>query len=146
MMRAMLISLLLASCAMSGCIFVPAIDAYNQMGLSKVDREKLLPKEVKKFQEALYWSQSQEALQYVREDRRAEVGPDLFKSLENTRVVESKTGSIEYDADSYKATVTVLVRFYKVPFYIVTDRTEKQVWEFTLSDGWKYVSKGELAK
>ena len=132
--------LAIALCLCTGCVVAPVIDAYNQLGLSKVDREKLLPKQVNAFQDHIHWGTPNESLQYVRVDKREKVGEQLEKGYEGVRVVESKVQSIQYNDASDVADVTLKVKYFKVPFYVVTDRVEKQHWEFSLSDGWQYIS------
>ena len=47
---------------------------------------------------------------------------------------------LDFDEDGSRATVTITTKRFKVPFYVVEDYTEDQQWEFSISDGWKFVS------
>lgn len=130
----------------TGCVVVPLIDGFSQMGLSRSDREMLLPKQVKKFHEALYWGKPMEAVSMVKEESREAAAEELQKKIEGVRIVESKMESVQYKDESQKATVKVNIRHYKVPFYVVVDRIEEQSWEFSRSNGWQYVSSREVKK
>lgn len=132
--------LFMSVCGSSGCIVLPALEGYSKLGLSKSDREKLLPKALKDFHGALYWSDPMSASAFVKEEGRGETLEKLRKSVDGVRVVESKIESIIYDDDSEKADVRVNIRAYKVPYYVVEDHKYIEKWEFTLSDGWQYVS------
>ena len=123
--------------SLSSCIFVPAIDSYKKLGLSKSDRERILGKDVKDFTEALYWNHKTEAMQKISEDNLVEVEKELEKYNEETKVVDNKVDSIKFDSESRSATVFVKVRYFKVPFYTVVDRKDISKWTFTLSNGWK---------
>lgn len=116
------------------------------MGFSQADREKLLPGVVKKFQDALYWGSPNQAIEFVSADRRRDMMTQLSKDVDGIRIVESKIGAINYSEESRKATAEVTIKFFKVPFYIVTERIELQEWQFTLSDGWKLNSKSDKPK
>lgn len=121
----------------SGCILVPAIDSFNKLGVAESDRQALLPQTLKKFQEQLYWGQRIEALKYAEEDSREAVAKALRPADEEQRIVESKIRGMDFTDNAYKAEVTIFTKFYKVPYYIVVQRIEKQSWRFSLSDGWK---------
>lgn len=129
---------------LQGCVIAPVIDAYSQIGLSRGDRERLLTKQVKAFNEKLYWGKPAEAMQYVKDAERGKAAGELKAITEGVRIVESQIDGIEYDESSYKAAVTVLVKSYKVPYFVVTDRKERQHWEFSFSNGWEFVSIEEV--
>lgn len=131
------------SSATSGCIVIPALEGYSKLGLSKADREKLLPGVLKEFHNKLYWGDVMGTGQYVKEEGRADTVETLRKSIDGYRVVESKVEGITHNEESEKADVRVNIRSYKIPFYIVEDHHYIEKWEFTLSDGWQYVSQKE---
>lgn len=124
---------------------VPLIDSVSQMGLSQSDRERLLPREVKRFHDYLYWGKPLDALGLVKESDREMVAKDIEKELEGVRIIEAKIDRVEFLDNANAAEVSVTVKRFKVPFYIVEDFKQKQRWEFTLSDGWRYVSKTLVA-
>ena len=125
---------------LSGCVVVPVLEGFSKMGLSQGDREKLLPQSVKEFHDALYWSDAAGLGPLIKEDGRAENLQKLRKSIKGVRVVETKTDGVDYRDESNKATVHIILKSYKVPFYVVEDHYIKEEWEFTVSTGWQYVS------
>lgn len=136
---------LLFSVPVSGCIILaPFIQAWKNVGATEADRMALLTQRLKHFGEALYWNRGEAAL-YVDKEADAEVRKTLTMERENIRIVESRVKNIEYSKDVFTADVEFLVRYYRIPFYIVTDTTEKQVWKFHVGDHW-YLQKRELSK
>ena len=129
----------LAGC-LSGCFLAPAIDSFNQLGVTESDRVKLLPQQIKRFQDALYWSSPQEALTYAAAENRTEISQQLRNKKAEERIVESKIENVDFKDNAYSANVEVSVRYFVVPYYIVSRRLEDQGWRFSLTDGWKLVS------
>jgi hypothetical protein len=130
---------LLSLCiTLSSCgILVPVIDSFRQAGITPKDRKALLPKEIKKFQEALYWSNLGDAMALVATDQQDEVQEILQNQLEGYRVTESKVGYIKYDDFAWEGKAQVTVRSYRVPHYVVMDRKQEQVWKFSAGAGWQ---------
>ena len=137
------IALLLAA---SGCILVPAIESVSKAGLTAGDREALLPDVIKQFNESLYWGTPGKALKLVAEDYRAGFMAEYRKKDPSEHVVESKPEMFDYSDDAFSAKVDVLIKYYKVPFYVVENRRELQVWNFSLTGGWKLASKEVLSE
>lgn len=122
---------------LSGCFMAPFIGAFKQAGVTRSDREALLPKEVKRFNDALFWGNSGPIMSMVDESAREEIGNQVAEASDVERVVESKVLKVSYDEDAYEADVQVKVRFYRVPYYMVRDRVEHQRWKFSFNDGWQ---------
>ena len=137
---------LLTSCLfLTSCIFVPAIDSIKKAGITENDRKQLLAVEVKKFHDAINWSNPHEAMSYVDAQSLDTLGPRLRESAENEKIFETKVKNIVFEDDAYAASVEVSTRLYKVPVYVVHDRLENEKWRFSLSDGWKILEKTEIA-
>ncbi len=100
----------------------------------------MLPKTVSDFQDLLYWNKFQLASGMIKEDVRSKQIKELVKQYKGYRLVETKTDYLDFDEDGSRATVTITTKRFKVPFYVVEDYTEDQQWEFSISDGWKFVS------
>jgi len=123
---------------LSGCILVPAIDSMSELGVRRSDRERLLAQDVKKFNEALYWGSPLEALKFAADDARVDIQNHIAARRSDERIVENKIHAVKFlDDGAYEADVEVLVKYYRVPFYTVQERNEKQSWEFSLAGGWK---------
>lgn len=136
--RAGLLTLCLFGMAssLSSCIVAPFIDSYNQLGLSKVDREKLIQKPVKSFFEKLYWGSPLQASELVVYEKRAGVLPKLTAIVKNVRVFEHAIDSVTFDEESRKATVVTNVKQFQIPFYVVETKPITTTWSFTTSSGW----------
>ena len=136
--------ILVVSLNLSGCFLAPAIDAVGNIGFTKSDRTRLLPKTVNKYHEALYWRKSNEALTYVTEESRELLAQDIRKTLKEERIVESKVEAMDFSENGKEATVEVVVKYYKEPFYLVNERREHQDWQFNISDGWRISSRKKI--
>jgi hypothetical protein len=132
--------LFIVSLCCQSCILIPVVDGVKKIGLTKNDREAMLPKTVSDFQDLLYWNKFQLASGMIKEDVRSKQIKELVKQYKGYRLVETKTDYLDFDEDGSRATVTITTKRFKVPFYVVEDYTEDQQWEFSISDGWKFVS------
>ena len=139
-----LILVVFISVSLSGCFLAPAIDAVGNVGITKNDRTRLLPKSVKKFHEALYWRKQNEALTYTTEESRELFAQEFRQALKKERIVESKVEAMDFSEDGREATVEVMVKYYVEPYYMVNERLEHQDWEFNISDGWRIASRKQL--
>ena len=73
MTRSLVAVLAVASFSLQACFIVPVIDAFKKVGATEGDRMALLPKEVKKYGDALTWSDQMELMALVDESARATV-------------------------------------------------------------------------
>jgi len=125
-----------------GCgLIAPVAESVQSVGITAGDRQALLPNELTKFNTALFWGRAPDALAYVLPESRESVQAQLRKGRDQERLVESKVDNIDYSEDGYDATVEVTFKYFKVPFYIVTERHEVQKWRFTIRNGWKLLSR-----
>ncbi|MGI6680723.1 MAG: hypothetical protein ACOX3T_04490 [Bdellovibrionota bacterium] len=120
---------------LDACVLVPFIDSYKQIGVSEGDRQALLPKTLKKFQDFVYWGQYSNALAFAKEDEVMNIRESL-KRYKEIKIVSMKVDDILFEDDSKKATVDIVVSYYKIPQYVVAKEKVREVWEFSLSD-WK---------
>jgi hypothetical protein len=125
----------------SGCVLVPFVNAFKQTGVAEGDRMALLAPEVKKFSDGISWGNKSVALGVVADQSRDAVAQQLRGLGEDERVWECKVDDVAWSENAYKAKVTVKVKYYKVPFYVVKTRLEQQNWEFSLGQGWKLVDR-----
>ncbi len=123
--------------SLSGCFLAPFIGAFKQAGVTQSDREALLPKDVKRFTDALFWGTSGPIMEMVDEPAKKQVSQQVAEATDVERVVESKVVSIDFGDGSYTAQVDLKVRYYRVPYYMVQDRVEIQQWQFSFNDGWQ---------
>lgn len=133
--RAILV--VVAAVTFSGCFIIPFVQAFKETGATEGDRMALLEPEARKFADAMVLGNKQLAMTVVMPESRTTISKQIRGRNEEERVVESKLDDVQYTEAARKATVTLKVRYYKVPFYIVKSRLEEQHWEFSMSDGWK---------
>ena len=131
----LILLLIMASSQITGCLIaVPFISAFKQSGFTEDDRRALLPKEIQKFQDALYWDDRTKIMSMVLEQSRDSVAKTLTKAASpaktGTKIVESRIDNLEFQEDATKASVTVSVKFFQAPFYVVQIREEQQRWHW----------------
>lgn len=125
----------------SGCVLVPFIQAFKDVGVTEGDRMALLNERVKKFNAAVVWGNRAEAVSYVADASQLKLSPQFKDSSEEERVFDSKVSNVTWEDSARAATVEVKTKFYKIPVYVVTTRVEEQKWEFEAGDGWKLVDR-----
>jgi len=135
---------LAATALLSGCFIIPFVQAFKETGATEGDRMALLEPEARKFADAMVLGNKKLAMTVVMPESRSSISKLIRDRNEEERVVESKLDDVQYSEAARKATVTLKVRYYKVPFYVVKMRIEEQHWEFTMSDGWKLRDMAEL--
>lgn len=142
-MRSSWIAMLLCPFLLCGCFLAPAIDSFSKLGVTRSDRMNLLPQEIKRFHEALYWGRPDEAMSYLAPQTRSAVGKELVSQKRKERITDSSVESVDYSEDAYHANVEVVVKYLDLEqaTNMVMERFEKQEWEFNLSDGWKLVNR-----
>jgi hypothetical protein len=129
-----------------GCFLVPFIDSFHKIGVTESDRQSLLGKSVKGFGDARYWGSYDVAVTFVDPDFLPNLQEFLKQTSDtNEKVVDSKITSVQYESNSWRAKVSVLVRAYRVPYYIVRDRHEEQNWKFDISRGQWRLTDASLA-
>ncbi len=138
------VALCLSLLCLSGCFLAPAIDSFNKLGVTKADRMQLLPVHVKRFNEALYWGRPDEALTYVADTHRTDIAKSLKDLKRSEKIMESNVEEVNFTEDAYAADIEVQVRYLSItrPTNVIQSRTERQNWQFSVSDGWQLVSRG----
>jgi len=138
------ILLVLSLCFLNGCILAPAIDSFTKIGVTRGDRQNLLAQDIKRFHDALYWKKYSEALSLVSAEARDEVYREIRERSQSERVIDSEVTFVDFSEDAYEAETEIAVRFHETRFNLVQTRTEKQNWRFSVSDGWKLVSRESI--
>ena len=121
---------------LEGCFLAPAIDSFKKLGVSESDRQALLPQQIKRFNEALHWATGDQVLSLVLPESREVIAKELESEGEDMKVVDTKITETVFDDGARKANVKVMLRYYKVPYYVVKTRKETQSWVFSVSSGW----------
>lgn len=106
------------------------------MGVSESDRHRLLNEKVNDFNRVRTWGESLQIVAFATNDLR----PKLERSLPvkgKEKIVETEVITTDYEQESKKASVQARIKYFRVPYYVVEERIEKQSWEFNLSEGWK---------
>jgi hypothetical protein len=129
------------SCALvmsaSGCVLVPFVQAFKEVGATEGDRMALLPEQIKKFNSAVVFGNRMEAMHYVSADSQEKVASELKDNAEEERIVDSKVNNVVWADSARQATVEIKVKYFKVPVYVVNTRVEEQRWAFSVGEGWK---------
>ncbi len=127
-----------------GCAVVPVISGLREMGVSADARQELLRKDLRAFYNAVQTGRTAAALQFVAKDS-PEVREQLLQELRSAhgkqRVVEGEVDYIDFGEDSRTADVDMRVRYFKIPYYIVKERTERVKWQWYASAGWRLVAR-----
>ena len=129
-----------ASTALSGCVLVPFIQAFKEVGATEGDRMALLDKEIKGFNAAIVWGNHQEAAGYVAAESQLKLSSQFKDTSEEERIVDTKVTNVVWADGAREATVQVKTKFYRVPVYVVNTRTEEQRWTWSVGS-WKLVDR-----
>ncbi|MCB0353970.1 MAG: hypothetical protein KDD64_10610 [Bdellovibrionales bacterium] len=126
---------------LQGCIIAPLIDSFKETGISESDRQRLLERQVKEFHQALFWGKPSLALDIAEEESRDELRRFMRDTKRKERIIESQIEYLDFDDGSTEADVDVAVKYYRIPYYVVNERIERQHWRFSYASGWKFVSR-----
>ncbi|MGI6524882.1 MAG: hypothetical protein ACOX2O_06265 [Bdellovibrionota bacterium] len=141
---------LLLMFGVSGCVLVPFISGFRELGATADSRQELLNKTIKNFQVAIKSSNITAALSFIDKDNkelREAIRDEMRRTKDKEKIVDSRLDFVEYDDDSYHADVEIRTKFFKVPYYVVMERLEKEKWEFFVRKGWQLTSRtSELMK
>lgn len=132
--------LLAVASVFSGCIMAPVVGSIQESGLTESGLQTALNDAVKEFNNALFWQNYAKARTFASEEDAVNLNSTLAAKKEQGRVVESKVEGVNYIDDSYKAEVDVAVRVQNFSTMIVANQVDKQVWKFSIYDGWKLES------
>ena len=130
----LLILLALVLC-LDACVLVPFIDSYKEMGVTEGDRQTLLAKTLKNFQDYVYWGQYNNALSFSQEDSINDIR-ESFRKYKEIKIVSIKTDDVLFLNSSKEASVDIIVKYYKIPEYVVNDEKVHETWVFSLGN-WK---------
>lgn len=126
--------------SLSGCVLVPFIQAFKEVGATEGDRMALLNEEVKKFNAAVVWGNHTEAASYIAPESQLKLSAQFKDTTEEERIVDSKVTDVVWADSARDANVKVKTKFYRVPVYVVTTRIEEQHWVWS-GGAWKLVDR-----
>ena len=129
-----------ASTTLSGCVLVPFIQAFKEVGATEGDRMALLDKEIKGFNAAIVWGNATEAATYVAPESQLKLTSQFKDTSEEERIVDTKVTNVVWGDGAREATVQVKTKFYRIPVYVVNTRAEEQRWTWS-SGSWKLVDR-----
>ncbi len=134
------VSLILIFC-LSGCFLTPLIDSFQKSGLNEAARKDLFPKKFKAFYNEVVAERFLNFEEYLVEEQQFELVQQLRASRKIEKIVSGKLDYVDFSPDAKVAQAEVLVEYYKIPAYIVSERIERQVWVFTgPNSGWQLKS------
>jgi hypothetical protein len=141
-MRFIIYIALLAS--LQGCILVPFINSFKQIGATKADRKVLLEKDLKEFNTAMRAQRFDAALQYVDQAYMNEFKNTLRSRMRSEKIVDMNVEMFDLAEDVRSGQIDMVMRYYEVPYYVVKDRLYEQDWAFS-SGSWKLRGQREVA-
>lgn len=137
---ASLLMVALIPTTLSGCVLVPFIQAFKEVGATEGDRMALLDKEIKGFNSAIVWGNHTEAASYVAPESQLTLSSQFKDTTEEERIVDTKVTNVVWGDGAREATVQVKTKFYRVPVYVVNTRIEEQKWTWS-TGSWKLVDR-----
>ena len=135
-MKKLIVSIILAS-FISGCLLAPAIKGVQDAGLTSGDRQIKLGESLRGVRDGLYWGQMQKVLAYSDSTIQPKIQNAFSRVGRSEKITEVSVDNTTVAEDGYKAEVAMVVRYFRVPEYLVQERVDTQQWEYTFSDGWK---------
>ncbi len=138
-----IIVLAVTSLTFSGCIFAPSIDSVNKAGITESGRKGTLDHAVKGFNTARFWENYPLANTYAADENMETLKVVLQEKRTEGRIVESKVENVSFYDDAYKAEVDVLQKIQSASTNLVNPQIEKQIWTFSIYNGWKLATFGE---
>ena len=127
--------------ALSSCFFVPFIQSFKDIGATKADRMALLETRMKDFQSVWKDGKSMRILPFVERESWGNFKTHLRANRGKETIFEADVDFIDFDEDGYQAEVEVIVKYYRVPYYVVDERVEREIWNFSLKNGWQISEK-----
>lgn len=121
----------------SGCLLVPFIEAVNDAGVTASSRQANLSEVIKKYEEAVYWGNTPDALALIAPTKRQEMQRLLAVAGRGSQIISSEVVSTSFDDEVKRATVVVATKRFTKQALVVTENFEEQLWVFGLADGWQ---------
>ena len=133
---------MVAALTLGGCVIIaPILDSFQKAGATESGRQGELQSSLKLFYQAQQWGRPEQTMLFVREDLRESMLEDFLRQNREERLVDTKIEYINWGSGSHDAKVDMLVKYYRAPYYIVTERRERQSWEFSFVDGWRLTAR-----
>lgn len=131
--------LVLLACALSGCLGA-TLSTLEDLTAGQGKRISSLNQAVAKFHKAVYWDTGYEAAKFVAPEAQATFAnkfrssPDgLYQDKE--KLVDINIEGVEFDPEVNRARVEVLIKYFKVPQYVVQTRKQSEIWSYHRMDG-----------
>jgi hypothetical protein len=128
---------LLVCALFTGCLFVPFIQAANDVGVTSGSRRVKLGETVKKYEEAVYWGNIGDALALVAPEKRDDMQRHFSALGRRAQVVSTNVVSTSFDDETNRGRVVVATKRYAKSSLVVTESFEEQLWVFSLGEGWQ---------
>lgn len=116
---------------LNSCVLVPFIDSYKNIGVTESDRQSLFAKQIKEFQNNIYWGNYNKALTFASEGS-ALIIKESLKDYKEKKVVEFKSDDVVFSDSSKIAKAHVVVKYYNLSQYVVKEQHVEETWEFSV--------------
>jgi hypothetical protein len=137
------VGLLFLLCALSSTLSGCSI--LYRISQGKEGRLVSLNEVLENFKKAMYWSKPQELSKFMEDGRKTELLRGFKEQQKGEKLVSIEIGDIEIHDDLNHASVEMLVKYFRVPNYVVETRREMQEWNFSVVFGtWKIESRQVL--
>ena len=130
---------LLAFSVASLLLSVSACTTYSNMTANDATRRQMLQQKVGKFHQMTTRGQFDLALESVSPESQADFVNLFQQQKRKENVVEKEIDTVDFSPDVDQATVSVLVRYFKQPNYVVMERKETETWVYSTSEGWQWL-------
>lgn len=134
----LLAALALCSVQLSGCVAVATVaNSFRDLGMTPADRRALFEERSVAFHNFVIWGATTPAARMVHSDARGRLSEKLKKMKKEEKIFEIKNEFVEFDDNAWRADAEVTVRYYRIPMYVVQERQEREIWEYSVTSGWE---------
>lgn len=112
---------------------------YSNVTANASTRRQMLQTKLTQFHRQTTRGQFDIAIESVSKDAQETFISKLEREKKKERVVEKEVDDVVFNEQSDAATVSVLVRFFKQPGYVVLERKESEEWAYDTTEGWKWI-------
>ncbi len=119
-----------AALFLSGCFFIPALTALQDMTAGSEHRAALLTKAIDEFHKEVNWGSPVKAAEYVVTEQKMTFMKKFKDSRQREQISGIEIANVDLNETAREATVIVQIKSFKTPRYIVETKELHEHWEF----------------